>query len=123
MHDTLALVLPANRVSIDYYLLDLSRLDPLLASLDPCPCSLNGAFVAKVHTYARSEETRMEVNLRLFKYNIDDSDTLYLITGPGRIERVSYECCLSGRKTECSAFSTYFLFYSLFSNIISVSSK
>jgi hypothetical protein len=43
----------------------------------------------KFKSYIEAEEARLEYNLRAVHYTIDGADTLTLITGVGRIEKVS----------------------------------
>ena len=43
----------------------------------------------KFKTHVEAEEARLENNLRAVDYIIDGTDTLTLITGVGRIEKVS----------------------------------
>jgi hypothetical protein len=39
-------------------------------------------------SYLEAEETRLSTSLKAVNYNIDGTDTLTLITGAGRIEKV-----------------------------------
>ncbi len=43
----------------------------------------------RFQSYVDAEEQRLKEGLEIFKYNIDAIDTLRLITGAGRIEKVS----------------------------------
>lgn len=54
----------------------------------------NYALQARFAVYVESEETRLRERLEEINYDIDASDTLGLITGPGRLERVCYLFCL-----------------------------
>jgi hypothetical protein len=59
-------------------------LDPL----EPFATELDANMKQKSLRYAKEEEERMEANLKLVAYEIDTPDTLALITGSGRIEKV-----------------------------------
>ena len=80
-------VLPPNRALIDYYFtyvwkqvhkLTAGWPSPLYLSFDP----------QKFQSYLEAEETRLSTNLKAVNYIIDGTDTLSLITGEGRIEKV-----------------------------------
>ena len=76
---------------MDYYLAN-PALDDLLTMLwyiQPFDADIDDQFRQRATAYAQQEESRMEGNLRLMAYEVDDSSTLSLITGPGRVERVS----------------------------------
>lgn len=85
-------LLPTNRALVDEYL-DHAVFDDLLVLLwciKPFGSTvLNDDLRKKTLEYAQKEELRMEHNLLLMTYQIDTASTLTLITGPGRIERVS----------------------------------
>ncbi|KAF8498941.1 hypothetical protein BU17DRAFT_59228 [Hysterangium stoloniferum] len=49
------------------------------------PCFVNEALQAKFSDYIESEETKLRKKLETIRYDIDDADTLLLITGGGRI--------------------------------------
>ena len=63
-------------------------------------CTLTSSFVGSRHTilnqlqrrfssYVEAEEERLRQGLEEVRYDIDAMNTLLLITGPGRIEKVS----------------------------------
>ena len=52
------------------------------------PCSIGEGLQAKFKSYVEAEESRMKRALEQVEYHIDATDTLALITGPGRIEQV-----------------------------------
>jgi hypothetical protein len=52
------------------------------------PCYINEALQGKFLAYIESEETRLKNGLETVHYDIDDMDTLALITGSGRIGKV-----------------------------------
>jgi hypothetical protein len=89
MLGTLGSVLRSNRILADGYLADVTftKIDLLLRSVTPttnCDQDLD----QKMQPYILEEETRLEQNLRSVAWEIDDANTLSLVTGPGRIERV-----------------------------------
>ncbi|KAF8518842.1 hypothetical protein BU17DRAFT_90643 [Hysterangium stoloniferum] len=47
----------------------------------------NEGLKARFQSYVDAEEERLKNNLQAIKYDIDESDTLALVTGPGRIEK------------------------------------
>jgi hypothetical protein len=53
------------------------------------PCLVNEALQAKFSDYMKSEEERLRNNLETIRYDIDGVDTIPLITGAGRIGKVS----------------------------------
>ncbi|KAF7974234.1 hypothetical protein HWV62_13116 [Athelia sp. TMB] len=82
-------LLPSNRALVDYYLAD-PALDDLLTMLwyiQPFDADIDDQFRQRAIAYAQQEESRMEGNMRLMAYEVDDTSTLSLITGPGRVER------------------------------------
>jgi hypothetical protein len=85
-------VLPANRRHIDYYFTRVwQRVYKLTAAV---PSPLNFTFdPEKFKSYLDAEETRLTAKLKAMKYIIDGTDTLSLITGPGRIEKVGLWYC------------------------------
>ena len=82
-------VLHSNRVVVDAYLSDpvFSKLDLLIRSVVP-PVNHDAELERRMSAYVQREEQRMEQNLLAVAFDIDDQNTLSLITGPGRIERV-----------------------------------
>lgn len=79
---------PANRVAVDEYLhavwQDVARTTMSFESYHP-----SDSLSARFQDYVDAEEERLKKNLENFHYDIDAMDTLALITGPGRIEKVS----------------------------------
>jgi hypothetical protein len=94
MWDLYPLTLLGNRSTVLEYRKStvLERLELLLLGIQRCPQDAN--LKHKIASYVQSEETRMEGNLRSVAYELDAPDTVTLITGPGRIERVSYGICI-----------------------------
>jgi hypothetical protein len=88
MENIHAAALPLNRQSVVKYLADLwkpvhTMISPILL-LQPAHNDLE-----KFKPYLEAEEARLERNLSTVGYVIDSTDTLALITGVGRIEKVS----------------------------------
>jgi hypothetical protein len=86
-------VLPANRDLIDYYFNNVwKRVQKLTVAV---PSRLYFPFDSeKFKSYTEAEETRLSANLKAVKYIIDGTDTLSLITGVGRIEKVGTWYCI-----------------------------
>ena len=80
-------VLPANRELIDHYFTYAWKKVHKLTAAAPLPLYLS-FDPEKFKSYLETEETRLGANLEAVKYIIDDTDTLSLITGEGRIEKV-----------------------------------
>jgi hypothetical protein len=81
-------VLPANRGSVNKYLDSIYHgVTTLHSALNPC--YVNESLQEKFNDYVEVEETRLRGNLEAVSYDIDALNTLFLITGQGRIERVS----------------------------------
>lgn len=89
MLETLTSVLHSNRFIVDRYLSDssLTKIDLLVRSVAPTN-TYDPYLDQKMQPYVLEEEMRLEQNLRSVAWEIDDGNTLSLITGPGRIERV-----------------------------------
>jgi hypothetical protein len=80
-------VLPPNRAAIDRYFWHVwDGVHTLTAVASSLSSGLDDAEKFKLHLEA--EEARLEKNLRAVDYVIDGIDTLRLITGGGRIEKV-----------------------------------
>jgi len=87
MEGVRTLVLPPNREVVDKYLtLVWILVHTLTAAASSLSSGLDGAEKFKMHLEA--EEARLGKNLRAVDYVIDGIDTLKLITGGGRIEKV-----------------------------------
>jgi hypothetical protein len=87
MEGVRAKVLPPNRVSFDNYFTSVWKyVHTLTAAVTPLqPDSGN---LGKFKSYLEAEEARLSTNLKAVDYVIDDTDTLTLLTGVGRIEKV-----------------------------------
>jgi uncharacterized glyoxalase superfamily metalloenzyme YdcJ len=78
---------PLNKSAVNAY---LGAVYPGVISLQSAvaDCTVNNALQEKFQTYIDSEEARLQANLEAVDYDIDAADTLVLVTGPGRIEKV-----------------------------------
>lgn len=80
-------VLPANRNAMEQYLCTVWAVVTMLtASL--CRVAVDKQLLHRFEEYTQAEEKRLLENLKTAQYNIDTRDTLDLICGPGRIEKV-----------------------------------
>jgi len=90
---TLNFVLPSNRRAVDEYLFHPSfwRIELLLRSTRSVnPKILQDPDLVRItESYSRMEEERLERNLADVEYELDTPATVSLVTGEGRIERVS----------------------------------
>jgi hypothetical protein len=81
-------VLPPNREAIDdYFTYVWEPIHTLTAAVIPLQPGPNNP--EKFKPYLEAEESRLAANLKAVDYIIDGTDTLTLITGAGRIEKVS----------------------------------
>ena len=82
-----SVVLPPNREAVDRYFAwvwgSVHSLTAAVLSQDSGPDDRK-----RFNSYLEAEEARLENNLRAVDYVIDGVDTLPLITGTGRIEKV-----------------------------------
>ena len=80
-------ILQANRSSLDRYLecvwLQATELTQAL-----CRVNLPKSIAARFQPFLEEEEERLRGNLQGVEYMIDDPDTLSLVTGGGKIEKV-----------------------------------
>ena len=91
MFSTLDSVLPVNRSLVDRYIgsyYALSRVELLLRSVRPYDARDENDLQQKVQPYITEEEERLRSTLESIAWDIDTVDTLALITGPERIEKV-----------------------------------
>ncbi|KAG9021177.1 hypothetical protein FS842_006781 [Serendipita sp. 407] len=81
----------ANKSLIDYYLLseELLQVDQMVRSVAPYTEENTYTLEEKIRPYVDEEEERLRANLKSFAWKIDGFDTLNLVTGPGRIEKVA----------------------------------
>lgn len=93
MEGVRTMVLPPNREVVDKY---LAFVWVLVHSLTAATSSLLSSGLddtEKFKLHLEAEEARLEKNLRAVDYVIDGIDTLKLITGGGRIEKVRIQHC------------------------------
>lgn len=77
----------ANRVSVAAYIKRIYEL--VMTFVDSInDAAVNDALQARFKSYTEAEESRLRKGLEDVKHDIDQLDTLSLITGPGRIEKV-----------------------------------
>ena len=96
MEGVRSVVLPPNRVAVDRYLAHVWRAVHTLTAAVLSQDSLqnSGPDDSKRFTsYLEAEEARLGNNLRAVDYIIDGTDTLPLIAGVGRIEKVRIQHC------------------------------
>ena len=81
-------LLPENRYWADYY---LKTVWPVAFELIKSfrPANVPEHIQAKFRAYTEYEETRIRKNLEDIRFDIDALDTVYVVAGPGRIEKVS----------------------------------
>ena len=84
-------VLPCNRARVHKYISNprLAVVDYLIRPLLQRDPETNSEILQRFMDYVTSEEDRLHENLDRFQWKVDASNTLSLITGPGRLERVS----------------------------------
>jgi hypothetical protein len=87
MEGVRAEVLPPNREIIDHYFTFTWWLVCTLTAAVPPALSLS-LNPETFKPYVEAEEARLSANLKAVNYIIDGSDTLSLVTGAGRIEKV-----------------------------------
>ncbi len=82
-------VLPPNRKSIDeYFHFGWKFVHTLTAAVTPSVPEPGTSNLDRFKSYLEEEEARLSTNLKAVDYIIDGTDTLTLITGVGRIEKV-----------------------------------
>ena len=117
MFHTLEHVLPSNRRAVDEYLFHPSfwRIELLLRSTRSVnPKVLSDTDLARVtEVYTMAEEERLDSSLQDVSYELDTTATVQLITGEGRIERVSFAPHSSRLSTNIS-YSIFSLSYTYF---------
>ncbi len=93
MYKTCPRVLPANRDAVITYLRHetIFQIDKLLQSThDPPPNAYKSMELLRLtQEFIAIREQRLQDNLEAVLYDIDAENTVSLLTGPGRIERVS----------------------------------
>jgi hypothetical protein len=83
-------VLPPNRVAVDHYFrFAWEAVHTLTAAVTPLQPDSSPSSGDKFKLFLEAEEARLSTNLKAVAYTIDGTDTLTLITGTGRLEKVS----------------------------------
>ncbi|KAF8581972.1 hypothetical protein K439DRAFT_1662069 [Ramaria rubella] len=77
-------ILELNRGAVNRYLQDIY---PCVTALECAVNAYDGRVCTKFYSYVQTEEMRLRQRLELLNYDIDDVDTVALVTGPGRIEQ------------------------------------
>lgn len=82
---------PLNRKSMDEYFghWNFNRIELILRSTEACSEEGDPDLIKLTKSYTATEEERLDLNLQTFNYQVDAQSTVALITGPGRVERVS----------------------------------
>lgn len=89
MEGVRAEVLPPNRVSFDNYFTSVwNYVHTLTAAVAPLLPELGSSSLDRFKSYLEAEEARLSANLKAVDYVIDGTDTLTLLAGVGRIEKV-----------------------------------
>lgn len=83
-----SLIHPANAQAVENYLATVYKSVCTLTSSFVC-ANESDALEARFQSYVDEEEKRLREGLETVRYDIDAIDTLTLVTGPGRIEKVS----------------------------------
>lgn len=83
--------MPANRRVIDEYIHNspIKDIELLLRSINPYWAPPNQDINERISSYVQAEEDRLESNLQGVAYNIDAFNTLTLIGGTQRVEKVN----------------------------------
>lgn len=87
-------ILPENRLRAEYY---LDKVSSTLVNLSAgfVPSSLSENLQFKFQPFIEYEEARIKQNLQDIRYDFDAKDPVYIVAGPGRIEKVSDSFLLS----------------------------
>ena len=93
-----SLVLPANRRFVERYLDAVWTLITEL-TLGFRRAEWSDAMREKFESYVVEEEDRVRRKLETIRYDIDGADTLILVVGPGRIEKVLLQAFILLRAT------------------------
>ena len=107
MFGMLPKILPENRIFVDEYLAGTwTILYELIAAVESrtVPDGIESRFTS----YVDAEGKRLQANLNDIRYDIDELDALSLVTGPGRIERVSANILVIFNCYTLSSHSTSF---------------
>lgn len=89
MRDALPRILGMNRLAVDSYLTE--TWGPSLTLTGGVEWHGDPQLLARFQVYLDHEEERLRSNLEHVKYHIDASDTLSLVLGPRKLEKVTCE--------------------------------
>lgn len=83
-------MLPENRCWVEYYVYQVWQVGYELCTSfrPPLQSEVPDWLEAKFQDYVTYEENRIRRNLKDINYDIDALDTVFIIAGPGRIEKV-----------------------------------
>ena len=82
-----AQVLPANRNAVEQYLnIVWTLVTALTSAFRRTP--VDESLMNKFESYTKREESRLRQNLTDVRYDFDARDTVDIVRGPGRIEKV-----------------------------------
>jgi hypothetical protein len=105
MEETRVEVLPPNQKFFDNYFTFVWKivhtLTAAVTSLEP---ELGTRGLERFKSYLEAEEARLSASLKAVDYNIDGTDTLTLITGVGRIEKVGATYSMTCSSQLCPVF-------------------
>jgi hypothetical protein len=100
LHRVAQFVLPANRAMVDQYMFcyGFDTIDELLSGVKKGikDEEWDNELFEKFSEYVKGEEARLKAALVAARWRIDAADMLALITGPGRLEKVSLFAQLFG---------------------------
>lgn len=115
MEGVRAEVLPPNRESVgDYFAYVWEFIHTLTAAVTPLqPEPGPSTTWDKFKSYLEAEEARLSTNLKAVDYVIDGTDTLTLITGAGRIEKVGASQYIHQPSLKCVLQTVFPLIYLL----------
>lgn len=97
MYRSLERILPTNTVAVSSYLYSrsISTLNTILAGIEHGAENLrwDDELYEKFKDHVEAEERRLESNLDAVKYILDGRDTVALVAGDGRLEKVRHSQC------------------------------
>ena len=88
MFDMRSSIKAENRYWVDYYLSKVWMVAFELYSSFRPPTDVPDGLADKFEKYVTHEENRIRKNLEDIHYDIDARETVYIVVGPGRIEKV-----------------------------------
>ncbi len=103
-------MLPENRYWVDYYLSKVWKVGVEMTKSLRAPSNVPDNLEGRFKAYVDYEEDRIRKNLEDIRYDIDALDTVYVVAGPGRIEKVSLFCCSNIGSGLTTAFNEQYIF-------------